>query len=366
MEQAQLRIRARRKFSNPQAMFFTRRGLEQASGRRLAAYKARRFARLSNVADVCCGIGGDLIALSQRLNQENFDTQSQAADTELATHTIGVDNDELTCLFAERNLLASSIPPGAAKTQQIEFSKFDLTELDGLHIDPDRRTEQRTVHGNRFSPNLQDVFARVSPNFSVAVKVAPATPEADYFPVDLQREWIGDRRECKQQVLWYGPATDKPGHRTATYVGKGGTFSQVSVHEENLDQTVEISESIHRYVYEPHPAVLAADLTDFLAHQNGLKRFSANIVYLTSKHPVDEPLLSRFEVMEVVPLSLKKVSEVLRSLNVGQVEIKKRGIETVTASRYSRMRLEGPNSATVILTRFGRARVAVIAKRNKS
>ena len=93
MEQAQLRIRARKKFSMAANMFFTRRGLEQATGKLIAAYKAEHFANLSSVADVCCGIGGDLIALAQR----------NAPNAKCAP-TIGVDSDEHTCLFAAKNI----------------------------------------------------------------------------------------------------------------------------------------------------------------------------------------------------------------------------------------------------------------------
>lgn len=359
MEQAQLRIRARRKFSRADQMFFTRRGLEQATGRRLAAYKARRLRGLPLVADVCCGIGGDLIAIAKR-------NAGQPENEPAATETIGVDLDELTCLFARRNLEVNSIEPDRVEVRNIDFSEFEMEQLNALHIDPDRRTEDRTVHGNRFSPRLQAVFERVSPHCSAVVKVAPATPGAEYFPVQMQREWIGDHRECKQQLLWLGPATDLPGHRTATYVGKRGVVSQVSIAETEFDQTVEVFDTIHAFVFEPHPTVLAAKLTDVLARQYELRRFNSSIVYLTGNQPVDDPLLTQFEVLEIVPLNLRKVAEVLRGLDVGEIEVKRRGVEEVIAGQVSRLKLNGTRRATVILTRRGRSRIAIIAKRKKN
>jgi hypothetical protein len=356
MEQAQLRIRARRKFTRAGQMFFTRRGLEQASGRRLAAYKARRFEELSYVGDICCGIGGDLIALAKRGLKS---AKTSTGDS----RTVGVDVDELTCLIARRNLEVNSVDLERVDVQQVDFADFDLAGFDGLHIDPDRRTTDRTVHGNRFSPNLQDVFSRVSSHCSVAIKVAPATPWASYFPVDTQREWIGDHRECKQQVLWLGPKTDKPGHRTATYVGKGGLISQISAAEIEMDQTVEVFDSIHQYVFEPHPAVLAAKMTDTIARQYGLRRFTSSIVYLTGHDCVDDPLLAQFEVLDVLPLDIRKTSKILKILEVGEIEVKRRGVEDIAASQFGRLKLEGPNRATVILTRLGRNRVVIIAKR---
>jgi SAM-dependent methyltransferase len=359
MEQAQLRIRGRRKFGRANRMFFTRRGLEQASGRRLANYKVRRFEGLSTVGDICCGIGGDLIAIAKRGSKS-------ATDATGGLKTVGVDIDELTCLFARRNLEVNSVDLSLVDLQQVDFADFDLDGCDGLHLDPDRRSKDRTVHGNRFSPSLQDIFSRVSPRCSVAIKVAPATPWTSYFPAEIQREWIGDHRECKQQMLWLGPATDKPGHRTATYVGKGGLISQISVAEIEKDQSVEVFDTIHRYVFEPHPAVLAAKLTDTLARRYGIRRFTSSIVYLTGDERIDDPLLAQFEVLDVLPLDIRKTSRILKILDVGEIEVKKRGVEDVAASQFGRLKLEGPNRATLILTRLGRNRVVIIAKRKEN
>src|SRR3954471_13430214 len=70
LEQVELRRRAAAKFSRPYRMFFTRLGLEQASDEWVARYKASRIKRAvgftSTVfADLCCGVGGDLIGLVQ-------------------------------------------------------------------------------------------------------------------------------------------------------------------------------------------------------------------------------------------------------------------------------------------------------------
>src|SRR4051812_13988362 len=64
LEQADLRRRARTKFADAGRMLFTRAGLEQASGERVARWRARRFADWETVADLCCGIGGDTGALA--------------------------------------------------------------------------------------------------------------------------------------------------------------------------------------------------------------------------------------------------------------------------------------------------------------
>ncbi len=351
MEQAQLRIRARKKFSQADSMFFTRRGLEQSSGGQMGKYKALRFRGLSNVADICCGVGGDLIGLAKRKLLKETD------------RTVGLDLDELTCFFARKNIEVSGLDPDLVTVEHGDFAGFDLQCMDGVHVDPDRRMQDRTVQGNRFSPTLKSIFERISRDCSLSIKVAPATPRASYFPEDMQREWIGDHRECKQQVLWSGPRTDRPGQRTATYLGRDGKISQISVDESEMNPTIEVVDSIGRCIYEPHPTVLAADLTDHIAMKYELRRFTASIVYLTGDVVVDDPLLTRFEVLHILPLSLRQVGKFLNSIDVGRIEVKKRGIENVTAERFGRLKLSGPSLATVILTRVGRKRIAIIAKR---
>ncbi len=93
LELAQIRIRARKKFANADQMFFTRRGYEQSSSQLIAAYKAKNFVHFDRVVDICCGIGGDLMALAMR----NSDGE-----------TVGVDRDPLMCLFAQQNLKRTS------------------------------------------------------------------------------------------------------------------------------------------------------------------------------------------------------------------------------------------------------------------
>ncbi len=58
------RVRARAKFTRAMRMYFTRPGLEQASSELTAHHRARRYADARHVADLCAGLGGDLIALA--------------------------------------------------------------------------------------------------------------------------------------------------------------------------------------------------------------------------------------------------------------------------------------------------------------
>ncbi len=65
LAQHELRRSARPKFGRAMEMFFTRPGLEQASGELAARHRSARYAGARNAADLCCGIGGDLVALAE-------------------------------------------------------------------------------------------------------------------------------------------------------------------------------------------------------------------------------------------------------------------------------------------------------------
>ncbi|RME40485.1 MAG: class I SAM-dependent methyltransferase, partial [Caldilineae bacterium] len=64
VEQVLLRRRGGAKFERAGEMLFTRNALEQATHAQVARHRAARFAGLSPVADLGCGIGGDALALA--------------------------------------------------------------------------------------------------------------------------------------------------------------------------------------------------------------------------------------------------------------------------------------------------------------
>ena len=64
LAQAELQIRARKKFTLADSMLFTRVGLEQSTSETIAKFKRGRLSKNEPVLDICCGIGGDAIGFS--------------------------------------------------------------------------------------------------------------------------------------------------------------------------------------------------------------------------------------------------------------------------------------------------------------
>jgi hypothetical protein len=360
MEQAQLRIRARRKFPDADRMFFTGRSLEQSSSTLLADYKAKKFAGMRKVADICCGIGGDLLALAGRSGKLNDANEGSNAGLE----TVGVDRDPIPAHFAAWN--AKALKLKNVSTCCESFEAFDLSSFDGVHLDPDRRVKSRTVVGNFFQPTLEAIFESVDPRRQrVAVKIAPAS-SIPAFDFPIEREWIGDWRECKQQVLWCGPGIESD-RTVATVLRKDAEVFQYSGFDPEEAPSPVAADEIGPFLYEPHATVLAANLLSSIAKQHELQILTRGIAYLNSARELPDlsPLLKGYRVDKVLPVDLKILAKEFRAMNVGKLVIKKRGVDQLIANKIARIKLVGDEKATIVLTRHQRIRRAIFVTRLK-
>jgi len=182
LTQARLRQRARAKFGDAaDSMFFTPAGLEQATRPSVARLRAGRYAALGTrrVADLCCGIGGDLLALAE-------------ADIRV----LGVDSDPLTCAVAEANArvreLASRVEICCA-----DVTATELTGCDAAFLDPARRTGRgRVFDPQAYSPPWSFIAELAGSVPATGVKVAPGIPHELISP-GVEAEWVSDSGQVK-------------------------------------------------------------------------------------------------------------------------------------------------------------------------
>jgi hypothetical protein len=113
-------------------------------------------------------------------------------------------------------------------------------------------------------------------------------------------------------------------------------------------------------MYEPDPAVIRAGLVGDLANDVGLCQIDPSIAYLTGP-PVSSPFVrGAYRVEEVLPFNLKSLRAKLRALDVGVVDIKKRGTAVEPTELRKRLKLTGDDRRTIILTRSRGRQVAII------
>jgi hypothetical protein len=338
VEQAELRGRAQEKFSRAERMFFTRKALEQATDEQVAAVKAERFASSrGSVADLCCGIGGDLVALAG----------------------CGVESDPNVAILAEANLQAHERT--AVSVVVGDAAQFAVANFAAWHIDPDRRADgHRTSQVEHFQPPVEAIERLLAVNPHGAIKLAPASDVPPHWQTSAERCWLGSRGECRQQVAWLDSLARHPGLHSATVVDAcGGSRTIVG----QPDQPVPIASELCRYLLEPHAAVRAAKLTGEVCRLHGLAALASRIAYLTSDQLVDEPACEAFEILEVLQLDQKKLRAYCRERNIGRLEIKKRGVHLDPAKLRQAIVARGENEATLILAPLaGRVRALVVRR----
>jgi len=350
LEQCALRRRAIKKFTAAERMFFTPRSLEQATDEVVADHKAKRLTVSGSAADLCCGIGGDLMAL--------------------AAHrpAVGVDRDPILTLLAAANWRAAAANASESGSQyDVRFQTggaedWDVGACSAWHIDPDRRpADRRTTRVELHEPGADAIDRLLARNANAAIKLAPAAVLPSGWEERAELEWISHDRECRQLVAWFGGLTADSGQRRATVLGGPRHTARSIVGTPGDD--VPLASGVGRYLFEPDSAVLAADLGAALAAEHRLTALAPGVAYWTADRPIDDPALACFEVLEVMPFRLKRVRGLLRERRVGRLEVKKRGVEQDPEAVRRQLELRGDESAVLLLWPEGQRVMASIARR---
>jgi hypothetical protein len=341
LQQLELRRRARPKFSHAQRMFFTERLLEQSSEELIAEYKARRFPAGARIADLCTGIGGDLMGLARH------------------GRAVAIDRDPLAIRLARANCEAVGV--AAAGFVVADAAQIDLSRFDAWHIDPDRRSGNgRSSRPELSDPGTETLERLLEQQPSAAMKLAPAAVLPEQWKQIAELEWVGTRRECRQQIAFFGSLARTPGRHAATVLDHAGVACSFSG---TPDQEPEVDETAGSFVYEPHAALLASRLAGHFALESGLRALARGVAYFSSNRRLSTPLAAGFEVIEVIPLDRKRLKQTLRSKGIGRLEVKVRGVPIDPQVLTKELRGTGSESATILIASLNRRVTAVLARR---
>lgn len=342
--QARLRARATAKFGDLAArMLFTRAGLEQTTRLPIAVRHAARFrgAGFTHVADLGCGIGGDALGLAG-----------------LGLRVTAVEADEVTAGIAAYNLA----PFGAdAEVRHGTAETADLAGVDAVWLDPARRTAGHTetarTRPEDWSPPLDWVFD-LAHRMPAGVKLGPGL-DRESIPDDVEAQWVSADGSTVELVLWSG-ALARAGVRRAALVMRGESAHELT---SGADASDEPARELGAYLHEPDGAVIRARLIGDVARSLEAGMLDEHIAYLTSDAALTSPFVSTFRVRETLPADEKALAKALRERGIGRLEIKKRGVDVDPATLRTRLKLRGGEAATLILTRIGTRRTAILADR---
>jgi THUMP domain-like/RNA cap guanine-N2 methyltransferase len=356
MAQQELRLAARVKFSRAMEMLFTRDGYEQSSSEAIARHRAARFGGARRVADLCCGIGGDLIALASRAEQ-----------------TLAVDRNQIHARLAMHNAGVYGVADGV-RTCVADVRDIPLAGIDGVFTDPARRAGgpagarpgaergarpgaergarpgaepgTRRFRAGLSEPPLDWCLSLPERVPAVCVKAAPGLP-AELIPPDWEAEFIADGRDLKEAVLW-SPALSTASRR-ATILPAGDTLA-AGPGDAGDGAPVPVGEP-GEYLLDPNPAVTRAGLVEDLARGLGAWKIDPLIAFLAVPRDVRTPFARTLRVVESAPWNEKQFAKRLRDLGVGAADLRRRGLAGDVDQIHRRLKLSGPHRATVVLTR---------------
>lgn len=340
LAQAILRQKGRLKFARADAMFFTRSGLEQASGERIARLRAGRYAAagVTRVVDLGCGIGGDAIGL-----------------TAVAT-VIGIDRSARRLRLARHNVAIYG-ETGQFWPLQADLLTLPVLAADAFFFDPARRDAQgrRLYDPARYSPPLS-LLARWLPQ--VAQGAAKVSPGIDYraLPAGGEAEFVSVDGDVKECLLWYGDLRSRA-RRRATLLGPDPEPATLT----DLAPASDLVGPVGRYLYEPGGAVIRAHLVTQLAARLNGWRLDETIAYLSSDTLQTTPFATAYRVSDWFPFQLKRLRAYVRSRSAGILTIKKRGSPLDPDQLRRQLRPRGNNALTLILTRLQGEPIVIVA-----
>ena len=324
VETAELRRRAQSKFSNASRMYFTRAGLEQASSERMGRHHATRYLAFDRMADLCCGIGGDLIGL--------------ASDRQ----TLAVDIDPVHLRMAALNAEANGVGESVS-TMCSDVRDADLGDIRAVFVDPARRSGDKRLSTGASEPPLSWCFALAEQGIAVGVKAAPGVPTS-VAPAGWELEFVSERRELKECVLW-SPSVASSARR-ATILPERHTLT------ERADAALDVREP-GRFLMDPDGAVTRAGLVKELGMAIGdCWQIDDQVAFLTSDRAIETPFARTLEIAASEAWGLARLNQSLRALDVGSVDIRKRGSAVDVDDLHRRLKLSGSRGATVVLTRM--------------
>jgi hypothetical protein len=263
--------------------------------------------------DLCCGIGFDLRALARR------------------GETVGVDRDETAAVCASYNSGAAVV---VADVRDVR-----LDRAAAVFVDPARRAGDRRGGSE---PPLS--WCTSLPVGRVAVKAAPGLDRAR-VPAGWEIEFVADRRALKEACLW-SPAWAGTSRRATVVVdGQATTMAADDVEREPVIDT------LGAFVVDPSPAVTRAGLVRQLAADLAAWQIDPQIAFLSCATRCSTPFGRTLRVEASLPFSVKALAAELRRLDVGALDLRRRGLAGDDDLRR-RLRPQGRRRAVVLLTRI--------------
>ena len=322
-------------------MFFTRDGLEQATRPAVADQHAQRFlaAGVRRVVDLGCGIGADALAFARA-----------------GLEVVAVERDPDTAAVAMANLAGrAEVLCADAEEVAVDAARAGASGRSATRLG--RNARGRIWRVTDFTPSWSLVTRLLNGRRTGGVKLGPALPH-DLVPRDAEAEWLTDHGDTVEVGLWAGPGS-VPGRRSAL-VRAGDDWHRLVTDPDPPELTVR---EVGDYLYEPVGAVIRSGGIAELARRLEAGLLDPHLAYLTGDRAVATPFATAYAVRERLPYDVRALRRWVAERQVGRLEIKQRGTTVDPAKLRRELRPNGPNAATLIVSRTPRGTVVLVAER---
>ena len=264
--------------------------------------------------------------------------------------TAGVDADPVHVALARRN--------AAALGREVTVHEADVAAavdgglLDGADVafvDPARRGPGgRRPDPASWSPPLPWCLALADRVPAVVVKAAPGL-DRDAVPHGWSLAAVSVRRGMRELVL-ASPSSTWPSRRAVVHASDDPRGDDVHELAERPGDQVPVG-PVDAVVLDPDPAVTRAGMVQDLARDLGATRVDSRTAVLTLPAPVATPFARVLRVEASLPFSLRALRAELARLDVGAVDLRRRGLAGDVEDLRRRLRLRGSRRVFVLLTR---------------
>lgn len=298
------------RFPHASEMLFTRAGYEQASSYAIATWRARRFAECSTVVDLCCGIGGDLMALATLPGTRHL-------------VAVDLDRDHLAMALHNAHLTASTATTITGMLADVRT--VDLGRADGVFIDPARRDAGgRFAHGDS-EPPLSWCLALTDTTPSVGIKLTPGLDHA-LVPSGWELELIAVENDLKEAVLWSPRLATASRRATVLVDNESHTLTGDGDRLDEDATTHHAAPEVGEWFIDPNPAITRAGLVRTLAASLDARAIDHQIAFLVSSEQHQTPFARSRRIIASLPWDEKALRSVLQTLAVSSIDIRRRGL----------------------------------------
>jgi len=327
LSQYKIQKNIRWKIPDSYDFIFTNKAAEQCSSSLIAAYNASKFMNYNTIADLCCGIGMDLISLASN-----------------KTKVYAVDSDRNTLMAAKYNCERRNLLKVEFLNENAEnFNR----EVEAVFIDPDRRkNNKRQINAENYSPSFSSILAISKRYPNLVIKLSPLYDYTDLkIDQEYSLEFVSEKGTLKEILLCLGKIHTDSVTRKAVLLPSGLTI------DDSKKVTRKFS-TIKKYIYEPDSAIIRAGLVAELASRIDYKLIDARSAILTSDKLTTENFGRIYQVMKIMPYKLRRLRSFIQENDIGKLVLKTRGFSETVEGLRKKLKLNGSQSAIIFIIKL--------------